>query len=79
MKNYLLNILTRCADTQFGQDAIEHGIRTGAVSLVYHLDSDCRVITQAYDVLCESYREYIHAASSAYTSAFGVPPSVLAA
>ena len=63
MKNYLLNLLTRCSDEQFGQDAVEWAVLSGHVQLSYHLDDDLRLImgepglpeTGQYNAICEGY------------------------
>jgi hypothetical protein len=57
MKDYLLRMV-ELTDTRFGQDAIEHAIHTGAVTLTYDYDKDSRTIMQAYGVLCETYQTY---------------------
>ncbi len=63
LKNYLLTLLCRCSEHQFGQDAIEHAIETGRVKLTYRLETDLRTImgepgkpeTGLYDALCAEY------------------------
>lgn len=44
IKEYLLKILERCSDQQFGQLAVEHGIITGRVPLTYKLEADVAAI-----------------------------------
>lgn len=64
MKNYILELLHRCSDEKFGQDAIEHGITFGLVKLTYDMETDVRAIvgepgkpeTGCYDQLCEAWR-----------------------
>lgn len=62
--DYLLKLLERCSDEQFGQDAVDYGITLGMVKLTYHLETDLRLImgepgkpeTGMYDRLCEAWR-----------------------
>jgi hypothetical protein len=56
MKNYLLTLLQRCSEEQFGQNVIEWAIVTGLVRLSYELDADVRSIMSRYDELIEAYR-----------------------
>ena len=56
MKNYLLTLLQRCSEEQFGQNVIEWAIVTGRVRLSYELDADVRSIMSRYDELIEAYR-----------------------
>ena len=59
MKNYLLTLLQRCSEEQFGQDAIEWAIVSGLVRLSYRLDPDIRAIMSRYDEIIEAYRRSI--------------------
>lgn len=62
--DYLMKLLERCSDEQFGQDAVDFGITVGMVKLSYHLETDLRLImgepgqpeTGMYDRLCEAWR-----------------------
>lgn len=62
--DYLLKLLERCSDQQFGQDAIQFGLTVGLIELTYNLERDCRLImgepgrpeTGRYDSLCEAWR-----------------------
>jgi len=64
MKNYLLTLLQQCSEEQFGQDAVEYAIVSGAVTLTYDLETDLRTImgqpgkpeTGQYDAICEAYQ-----------------------
>ena len=64
MKDYLLKLLELCSDENFGQEAVEHGIINGQVTLTYDLQTDLRTImgepgrpeTGCYDRLCSAYR-----------------------
>ena len=65
MKNYLLNVLEKCSDEKFGQDAIEWAIVSGHVTLTHNLADDVRLImgdvpgkpgTTRYDEIIEAYR-----------------------
>lgn len=64
MGDYILQILERCSDQQFGQDAIQFGITLGLITLTYDLETDLRTImgepgrpeTGKYDALCEAWR-----------------------
>jgi hypothetical protein len=64
IKNYLLTLLEHCSDENFGQEAVEHAIVQGHVTLTYDLETDLRTImgqpgrpeTGLYDQLCEQYR-----------------------
>lgn len=44
MKNYLLELLHRCSDDQFDQDAIEWAVVTGLVKLTYDMEKDVHLI-----------------------------------
>lgn len=65
MGDYLLKLLERCSDEQFGQDAVQFGITSGAIQLTYRLEADLRLImgepgkpeTGKYDELCANWRE----------------------
>jgi len=56
MKNYLLTLLEKCSEEQFGQEAIEWAIIAGLVRLSYELDADVRSIMLRYDEIIEAYR-----------------------
>ncbi len=56
MKNYLLGLLQRCSEEQFGQDAIEWAVVTGLVRLSYESDRDVHAIMSRYDEIIEAYR-----------------------
>ena len=70
--DYLLKLLERCSDQQFGQDAVQFGITTGRIQLSYHLETDLQRIfapvpgqletenskpETVYDQLCEAWRQ----------------------
>ncbi len=57
MKNYLLNVLQRCSEEQFGQDAIEWAIVSGFVTLSYNLERDVQKIMSNYDGIIDAYRK----------------------
>jgi len=52
MKNYLLTLLEHCSEEQFGQDAIEHAIITGALELTYNLPTDTHQIFDWHSACC---------------------------
>jgi hypothetical protein len=52
MKNYLLTLLEHCSEEQFGQDAIEHAIVTGALELTYNLPTDTHQIFDWHSACC---------------------------
>ena len=52
MKNYLLTLLAHCSEEQFGQDAIEHAIITGALELTYNLPTDTHQIFDWHSACC---------------------------
>lgn len=68
---YLLELLERCSDEKFGQDAIDFAITTGEITLTYNLEADCRRIfapvaepetpnakpETVYDRLCATWRQ----------------------
>ena len=60
MKNYLLNVLEKCSEEQFGQDAVEWAVVSGHVTLTYDLQTDVRAIMGEgganYDEIIEAYR-----------------------
>ncbi len=64
MKDYLLKLLARCSDENFGQEAVEYAILQGHVQLSWDLETDLRLImgqpgqpeTGCYDKLCAKYR-----------------------
>src|SRR5271156_2800299 len=63
MKDYLLKLLERCSDENFGQEAVEHAILNGQVQLTYDLERDLRLImgepgrpeTGLYDQIFATY------------------------
>lgn len=57
MKAYQLRML-ELVEHKFGQDAIEHALNTGALTLTFDFEKDSRKIMQSYDVLCETYRNF---------------------
>jgi len=63
MKNYLLTLLEKCSEEQFGQDVIEWAIVSGLVRLSYDLDADVRSIMLRYDELIEAYRRSLSKAN----------------
>ncbi len=63
MKNYLLTLLEKCSEEQFGQDVIEWAIVSGLVRLSYDLDADVRSIMLRYDELIEAYRRSLSQAN----------------
>ena len=54
MKNYLLTLLQHSSEEQFGQDAIEHAILTGALELTYNLETDSHQIFDPRSNCCEA-------------------------
>ena len=58
LKNYLLKIQERVTEHQFGQEAIEHAAVSGAIKITGSLEEDVRRFAQAYDQICESYRNW---------------------
>ena len=63
MKNYLLTLLEKCSEEQFGQGVIEWAIVSGLVRLSYDLDADVRSIMLRYDELIEAYRRSLSQAN----------------
>ena len=59
IKNYLLRIQERVSEHAFGQEAVEHGIHTGALKITYDLEADTKRACEAYDRLCEDYRDFV--------------------
>jgi len=68
MKNYLLTLLQQCSEEQFGQDAVEYAIVSGAVTLTYDLQTDLKAImgepgkpeTGRYSEFIEAYQRVCH-------------------
>lgn len=59
--NYMLLLLCTCApENGFGQDAIEHAIVKGNVTLTYTLDKDVATIMSRYDAIIESFRPEVN-------------------
>jgi hypothetical protein len=64
IKNYLATLICLCSDEQFGQDAVEHAILNGAITLTYDRETDLVAImgqpgrpeTGRYDEFCETWR-----------------------
>jgi hypothetical protein len=57
LKNYLNELICACCDEQFGQNAIEHAILNGQVSLSCNLEKDTRAIMEHYSEIIMAYRE----------------------
>lgn len=49
MKRYLENFLHRSSDQQFGQDAVEHAVVSGAFQLTYDLGRDLAALFEPTD------------------------------
>jgi hypothetical protein len=56
MKNYLLELLQKCSEEKFGQDAVEWAVVSGLVRLTYDFDRDIRGAMSRYDEIIEGYR-----------------------
>ena len=54
MKNYLLTILEQCSEEKFGQDAVEHALVTGALTLTYNLTTDLHTIFDRRSNCCDA-------------------------
>ncbi len=58
LKRYLERLLHQCSEHSFGQDAIEHAIMLGHVTLSFDFDADVRLIMGQYDAICTSYHAH---------------------
>jgi hypothetical protein len=68
-KNYLLTLLQKCSEEQFGQDAIEWAVFNGHVQLTGNLADDVRLIMGSvpdgppdetnYDCIIAAYRRSV--------------------
>lgn len=57
MKNYVLRLLETCApEDATGQDAIEHALLTGRLTLSYDLATDQRTIAGKFPEILADYR-----------------------
>jgi hypothetical protein len=54
MKNYLLTVLENCSDQQFGQEAVEHALLSGALELTYNLPTDLHQIFDQRSACCDA-------------------------
>jgi hypothetical protein len=54
MKNYLLTLLQQCSEENFGQEAVEHAIVTGALQLTYNLETDLHQIFDQRSACCDA-------------------------
>jgi hypothetical protein len=54
MKNYLLTLLQQCSEENFGQEAVEHAILTGALQLTCNLETDLHQIFDQRSACCDS-------------------------
>ena len=54
MKNYLLTVLQNCSEEQFGQDAVEHAIVSGALKLTCNLPTDLHQIFDQRSACCDA-------------------------
>lgn len=54
MKNYLLTVLQNCSEEQFGQEAVEHAIVSGALQLTYNLPTDLHQIFDQRSACCDA-------------------------
>lgn len=62
MKDYLLKFLTTSApENAAGQDALEWALRNNLLSLTYELEADVRQALLQYDVIFESYHQWLEA------------------
>ena len=70
MKNYLLKLQEHCSEESFGQEAIEHAIISGAVTLTYNLDADVRAIMPRYSEFITAYQCECRAQESALVEVY---------
>ena len=54
MKNYLLKLQEQCSVQQFGQDAIEYAVMSGALQLTYNLPTDLHQIFDRHSNCCDA-------------------------
>ena len=54
MKNYLLTLLQQCSEENFGQEAVEHAVFSGALLLTYNLETDLHQIFDQRSACCDA-------------------------
>ncbi len=61
LKNYLLRIVERCSDEQFGQEALEWAIFSSRVQLTLNLNTDLHHLLDdgGYARIVEEYRRHL--------------------
>ncbi len=52
--NYLLNFLHHCSEEKCGQDAIEHALVMGALTLTYNLETDVHTVFDLRSNCCDA-------------------------
>lgn len=57
--DYLLKVQEHCADTMFGQQAVEHAINSQLVTLSYDLTTDVAKIMENYDAVVSNYHQHL--------------------